>query len=432
MLISLLETLNSCLIGPAVPALLFLCGGYFTVKSCGFPFRYPRRIAGTLTRGRSAASSFSALTLALAGTLGVGNITGVAAAISVGGAGALFWMWISALLAMVIKFCEILLAMETRLWDGKRFCGGAMYYMKGKLPACLFAIFCLLTAFTMGSVMQVKAAADAVELVFAMDRRIFGLLFALLVWAVIRGGAKGIRQVTVKLIPLLTIFYIGLSVWIILQNRTALPGAFREIFESAFGLRPAVSGIGGMVMSRAIRYGVARGLITNESGCGTAPMAHAGAEKVSPAEQGVWGIFEVFVDTILLCTLTGLALLTSGVGFGENSMETVFEAFSGAGFPSSAALAVSILLFAFATVICWYYYGGEALAYLDKKRRFAKVYPFVFAIICAIGASAAEGIVWQCADLTVGAMTLINLAALLRNRKRILVQIEGYIKSPGD
>ncbi|MBQ4576049.1 MAG: amino acid carrier protein [Clostridia bacterium] len=412
--------------------MLFLCGGYFILKSGGFPFRCPRRIIGTLLRKKDGKSSFSALTLALAGTLGVGNITGVAAAIAAGGAGALFWMWISALVAMMVKFCEIVLAMEHRRWDGTRFLGGAMYYMKGKPAAGIFALFCLLTAFTMGSVMQIKAAADAVELVFAVDRRIFGIIFAIFLFAVICGGVKGIKEITVKLIPLLTLFYIGLSVWIIVQNHSALPDAFREIFMSAFGLRPAVSGVCGMMIARALRFGVARGLITNESGCGTAPMAHASAERVSPAEQGVWGIFEVFVDTILLCTLTGLALLTSGIDIGENSMAAVFEAFSCAGIASSAALAVSILLFAFATVICWYYYGGEALIYLDRKKRFIKAYPIVFIAVCVIGATAAEGIVWQCADLTVGAMTMINLCALLRNRKKILEEIALYtnIKTP--
>lgn len=431
MFYSLLSFVNTYMIGPTVPAVLFLCGGYFIIQSKGFPFRCPRKILSTLIGRKGSTSSFSALTLALAGTLGVGNITGVAAAIASGGAGALFWMWISALVAMIIKFCEIVLAMNHRVWGGTRFLGGAMYYMKSKLAAIVFSLFCLLTAFTMGSVMQVKAASDAIRLVFGMDRRMFGILFALPLLAVICGGVRGIKRVTVKLIPLLTLFYVGLSLFVILQNRSALPNVLTEIWESAFGLRQAAAGIGGAVMARAIRYGVARGLITNESGCGTAPMAHTGAEEATPIEQGIWGMAEVLIDTILLCTLTGLALLTSGANIGESSMASVLDAFSGAGFVSEAALALSILLFAFATVICWYYYGGEALSYLDQRKYFAKIYPLLFVAACILGASATEGIVWQFADFAVGGMTLINLGALLANRKEILTELMRNEKSLG-
>lgn len=270
------------------------------------------------------------MTVALAGTLGVGNIVGVASAITLGGAGAIFWMWVSALCAMALKYAEITLALRhrRRAADGTML-GGAMYYIRdcvaagplgrrgGRVLGGFFALLCLANALTMGSVIQVRAVSSAFAAVAGVPTVVVGIAVAVLVLLALRRGVGGVAKLTERLIPLASAGYVLVSLLALFRLRGQLPAALASIFTSAFTPAGAAGGVTGFLLSRSIRYGTMRGLLSNEAGCGTAPAAHAESTAAHPAEQGIWGIVEVFVDTILLCTMTALVILAAGVDTAE-------------------------------------------------------------------------------------------------------------------
>ena len=424
-------------IGLILPAFILFCGCYF-LKLLGCFFLV--RPAGTLRlafsrEGRGGVSPLRALSVSLAGTLGVGNIVGVAVALMVGGAGAMFWMWVSAFLSMILKYAEIVLAMKYRIYENGKKYGGPMYYMKkgiggtfGKVLAWSFALLGVISAFSMGSLVQMKAAADALSETFSFPALLFGGISALLCAFLLFGGYDKISHVTAAVIPLLSAVYIVMAVRIVWMHADGIYPLCKTIFARAFTPDAASGGIFGFLFSSALRQGIAKGSFSHEAGCGTAPLAHAGADTKIPAKQGILGIFEVFFDTVVLCTLTGFViLLTQGENFTQtNGMRLVLDAFaSHYGNGSRFIITLSVLLFALATVVCWGYYGKEMLSYLTRSPAVLTAYTVLFCIFAAVGTVMKENTVWQISDVTVALMTALNLSAVFMLRKEVREETEA-------
>ena len=434
-----LQGINACLIGVTVPIVLMVMGIYFTVYLRGFHLFHPLRCLSVMLRPRKDASRrgvspFRAVTLALAGTLGVGNLVGVAGAIACGGPGAVFWMLLSAFLAMLLKYAEIVLALRYRVSVADGYRGGAMYYIlalfrRMRLPrvgqclAALFAVLCVIDSLSMGCIIQMNAVGSALSGVLPFPRTAIGVVITLLVLAVTMLSGRRISALTERLVPLMTLAYLALSLAVLVLRREALPSAIASVWENAFRADSAVYGIGGFLFSRAVRYGVMRGLMSNEAGCGTAPIAHAESDAASPAEQGIWGIFEVFADTILLCSLTAAVILVSYdslAGLGDDGMLITMRAY-GAVLGRSAEMVIALLVFffGFATVICWSHYGVSALAYLTSSPMLQRGYLLLYALSAFYGVLAAPSTVFALSDFALGVMTAINLVMLFALRREV-------------
>ncbi len=440
-----MEWINRYVFGTAVPVLLICAGLFFGFRLGWFYLLHPIRTLRALMgkEGRGGVSPFRALTLSLAGTLGVGNIVGVSAAISMGGFGAVFWMWISALCAMLLKYAEIVLAMLHRRYDGEgKPHGGAMYYIRdcffrmgvrrlGAGLAVLFAILCILNAVTMGSVVQVSAVTDAMEGVFRIPPLATGTVLAFVSWMVIRKGTGGMISLTEWLVPLMTLGYLVLSAAVLILRADRLPFAFGAILSDAFTPDAAVGGVGGFLLAPGVRFGTMRGLLSNEAGCGTAPAAHAVSNCSEPTEQGVWGIFEVFTDTILLCTVTALAVIVSWGDVvardGKFMMMTVTAYSSVLGKSAAVFMGIAVLFFGFATVICWAHYGMESTAYLSQRPIARRGFLLLYVGSVFLGAFASSELIWQCADFAIGAMTLINVTVLCLMNREVKEETERWL-----
>lgn len=435
------------LTGGAIPFLLILSGLFFTVYLKLYPFRSPLKMLRAMTApsDKSGVSPFRAVMLALAGTLGVGNIVGVANALTIGGAGAIFWMWISALFAMILKYAEILLAVLHRRSGKKGFFGGAYCYIKDYFEAhrkrnlavilsSLFALLMITDALSMGCVIQVNAVSSSFGGVLGIAPWITGLLLLVLTLPILMKGSRGVSSLTELLVPIMTGGYILLSLAVLILKREALGSAMASIFQEAFSPRGAAGGIIGFLTSRALRTGTMRGLLSNEGGCGTAPTAHACANTQSPASQGIWGIFEVFVDTILLCTLTALVILVnlSEVEMlGSDGVMMTIRAYSCVlGKWAEYFFCIAIFCFGYGTVLCWANYGLEALSFLSPKKRYRSLYFLLVGLCIFGGAIIAPNSVWDIADFSIAALTTINLLTLFWMRKEIKQETERWGKAP--
>ena len=426
--------------GNAVAVVLMGCGLVLTVRYRFFPLRRAgfiwRNTVGTLfERDGGAArgiSPFQAVTTALAGTMGVGNIAGVATALVAGGAGSIFWMWVSALLGMSTKYAEIYLAVRYRKKGKNGYIGGPMYYIRdgmgsGRL-AVLYAVLCVLTSFGIGNLAQSNAVAQAMLSSFSIPLLASGCVVALAVGLVVFGGIRRIARVTEWLIPFMSILYICFSGVFLYQRRAMLPPAFALIFAEAFAPRSALGGAAGYGIAAALRVGLARGVFTNEAGLGSASIAHAAADCESPSKQAAWGVFEVFLDTMVVCTITALVLLCAEQGAlwqsgrldGAALTAMAFES----GFPGMGGrfVAVSIAVYAIAAMLGWCYYGQEALAYLGCGRAAVLLYRGLFTLCCLLGAIGRLAAVWQLSDLLNVLMALPNVLALLA--------LAGEVKTP--
>lgn len=432
---SFIGFINMYIFGPVLPVFLFSAGIYMFFKFRGFIFIHPLKIISVFTRrspSPDAISPFKAVSLALAGTLGVGNIIGVSSAIAIGGPGAIFWMWVSSIASMFIKYAEIVLAMITRKPDGMHFHGGAMYYIKNRTAAVAFAVMLVFASIPLGNLIQVKAASDAIQYTFNIPPAITGIIFAGFTLIVISGGICGITNITVRLIPFLSAVFIMLSLYIIFTNISEFPSVIRLIFTDVFGKNSVIGGTGGFFITSAMRYGVTRGILSNEAGCGTAPTAHAEANTNSPAEQGCWGIFEVFADTVILCSLTAFVILLSYKRLTEytgNGMLYAVKAYEYyLGLPAVYIIGGSICLFAYATVICWAHYGIEGLYYLSPKPIYKRIYIAIYGAAVIIGAVASFELVWESADFAVGAMTILNTICVTVSSDEVAHITTSYFK----
>lgn len=420
--------INQLVWGPYMLIMLLGVGVFYSVKLRFFQLTgfsvWWKRTAMSFFRARKDVSTrhsispFQAMATALAGSVGTGNIVGVANAIALGGAGAVFWMWAAAFFGMATVFAENVLGVKYRVKRGGTYAGGPMYYIeKGlhcKWLAVLFAVFCTLAAFGMGNMTQANSVAGALENGFGIDRHITGALLAAVVCVIIFGGIGRISRLTEKLVPLMTVIFI-LAVLIVLTVKAyAIPSALWRIISGAFDIRAAGGGFMGYVMSRAIKYGISRGVFSNEAGLGSSPIVHSAAETDDPYEQGMWGIFQVFIDTIVLCTLMALCILTTGgdtsgldgIELSTSSFEAVL---GGAG---SVFMSVSIILFAFATLVSWSYYGEKSLEYLTNGR-FIPAYRIIYSIVVYLGCIGSLSLVWDISDTLNGMMAIPNLIALV-------------------
>lgn len=380
---------------------------------------------------KGSVSPFQAVTNALAGTIGTGSIAGLATALVAGGPGAVFWMWISALLGMVTKYSEIILAVRFREKNSKgAWVGGPMYYiqngLKCKWLAVLFAIFAMIACIGTGNATQSNAISGVVESTVNIPTWVSGLIVTAIVALVILGGVKRIARVNEKLVPTMAIFFILCSIIVLCINITKIPYAFSIIFSEAFNFKAAFGGIAGYGIFAAMRYGVGRGVFTNEAGLGSAPIAHSASNTTDPVKQGFWGVFEVFITTIVICTMSALVILTSGVysdifNTVNLSPELNGAALSGAAFNEALpivgkfVIAISTVFFSLSTIFGWAYYGEVCASYIFQKRRNITIiiYRFIYVIFVFIGAVAEIDIVWLVADCFNVLMALPNLIALI-------------------
>ena len=424
---------NEFFIAPLIPAVLMICGFYITARLRFLyvtKFRYLIKALFSKNQ-KGKVSSFRAVTVALAGTLGVGNIIGVASAICSGGPGAVFWMWVGAFLSMMIKYCEIVLAVKYRRTDSGRFFGGAMYYIKNRSAAVIFALLCVGASFLLGNFMQMRALTDTVHAAFGISPILIGITVSLLLYLCICKGFERLSNITVVIIPFVCIAYILFSIYVIIENLCYLPSMIFQIIKSAFCFKAVCGGAGGYSVLQAIRFGISRGLVTNESGCGTAPMAHAEADVRHPVEQGFWGIFEVFADTILLCTLSAFVILISFDKFSSlEGMELVIAAYSVSfGKAAGIILSVFITVFAFSTLIGWSHYGKTSIAYLTDSKKIQKLYTILYSFCCIPAIYVTSDALWTLTDITLGLMTLINMFWIIKRFDEVRKMTDEYFIS---
>jgi alanine or glycine:cation symporter, AGCS family len=361
---------------------------------------------------------FQALMTALSATVGTGNIAGVATAIAVGGPGALFWMWLTGLVGMATKYAEAVLAVKYRVVDENgEMSGGPMYYIsKGlNLPwlGTIFAIFASFAAFGIGNMVQSNSVADAVQATYHIPVWVTGVVLMVCTAAVILGGIKQIGRVTGTLVPVMIAFYMGGAAYIILANIAEVPAALAFIVKQAFNPTAAVGGFAGASIMLAIRMGVARGVFSNESGLGSAPIAAAAAQTKSPITQALVSMTQTFIDTIIVCTMTGLVLILSGMwSSGATGAELTTKAFA-AGMPGGDhVVTIGIILFAYSTILGWCYYGEKSIEYLFGVKSVLP-YRIVFIAFVGVGAIAKLSIVWSISDTLNGLMAIPNLIGLL-------------------
>ena len=379
-----------------------------------------------------AMTPFQAVCTALAGTVGTGNIAGVAGAIAIGGPGAVFWMWISALLGMCTKFSEVVLAVHFRERNDKGdWVGGPMYFIKNGLPkkwhflAVLFSVFGMVAVFGTGNATQVNTIVTAIDSVFTSYNLAeaeglgtinlaLGIFIAVCVALVLLGGIRRIGSFTEKLVPFMAVFYIILAVGVVILNIGKVPGVFASIFGGAFDPRAFTGGVVGSMFT-SMRRGVSRGIFSNEAGLGTGSIAHASADTGHPVQQGLFGIFEVFTDTIVICTLTSLVILCSGIDivFGQAAGAdlTIAGFIASYGRWVSIFTAVALICFAFSTTIGWGLYGSRCVEFLFGTR---VIRPFmvVYALVSIIGATLDLGLLWDISDTFNGLMVIPNLIAV--------------------
>ena len=384
-------------------------------------------------------SQFQSLCTALAATVGTGNIVGVAGAILVGGPGAVFWMWLIAFFGMMTNYSENVLGIYYRRKNEQgEWCGGAMYYLRdglgakkgckqiGAILAAAFSVFCFLASFGIGNMTQVNSISGNMETVFGVPTWVSGIVLLILCGLVIVGGLKRIATVTEKIVPFMVLVYMVGTIAILVMNIKMVPAVFTAIFEGAFALKAAGGGIVGYGMKLAIEQGMKRGVFSNEAGLGSSVMVHSNSNVKEPVRQGMWGIFEVFADTMIVCTLTAFVVLSSGlvdletgVAVAEysgvaltkaNVVSTVFTMYFGK--LGGAFVAIAIMLFAYSTVLGWSHYGSKACEYLFGTKS-TMVYRVIFVIATFGGAVMGENLAWDIADTLNGMMMIPNLIGVI-------------------
>ena len=457
------NAINGVVWGPFGLALLFCTGfwmsartGFFQFRKMGYWLRHTigaiftnKDITAHTSKEDMAISQFQSMCTALAGTIGTGNIVGVATAIVSGGPGAIFWMWVMALLGMMTSFSENVLGVYYRRKNEKgEWSGGAMYYLTdglgakkgckqlGKVLAVLFACFCILASFGIGNMSQINSIAGNMNAAFGVPTLVTGLCLMVVTALIVIGGLKRVAAVTEKLVPLMALFYLFGALTVVCVHWAAVPAAFAAIFRGAFGLQAAGGGVLGYGMARAISWGFKRGAFSNEAGLGASVLVHCAANVEEPVQQGMWGMFEVFADTMVVCTLTALVVLTSGLVdldtgaalTGVEGSALVGQAFStvfGAFGPQF--IAVSVLLFAYSTTLGWSHYGTRAVVYLLGERA-AAGYKLVFAAMVLVGAVMKLDLAWALSDTFNGLMMLPNLVGVVGLSGVVARETQAYLK----
>ncbi len=452
-----------------VPALILLVGTgvFMTIRSGFFQFGHfghaMSETIGSLFRkketqkstDKKSISQFQALCTALSATIGTGNIAGIAYAITMGGPGAVFWMWIAALAGMMTHYSENVLGIFYRRRNDKgEWCGGAMYYLSdglgskkncktlGKVLAVLFSVFAIFASFGIGNMGQVVSIKESVLNVFSFtgntttDSLILGAIVMIAAALVILGGLSRLAKANEKIVPFMAIFYIIGSVAIIVMNYDMIIPAFSSIFSNAFSMEAAAGGVGGALIKQAVTWGFKRGVFSNEAGLGSSVMVHSTANVKEPVTQGLWGIFEVFFDTIIICTLTALVVLTSGVvdlntGIsisGATKLGLATEAFRNSfGTFGGSFMAIAVTLFAFSTVLGWSFYGTKAWEYLFGSKS-TVIYKIIFIGVILAGSTLSADLVIDLSDTFNGLMAIPNLIGVLTLSGTVMAITKNYKK----
>lgn len=438
---SLLQTIDSFVWGPPLLILLVGTGVYFTFRLGLLQFRHlPTALALVFSRsdknkGQGDVSSFAALCTALSATIGTGNIVGVATAIKLGGPGALFWMWLAALFGMATKYAECLLAVKYRKTDDKgQMVGGPMYYLQygvgSKVLATMFAIFALgVACFGIGTFPQVNAILDASQLSFGVSRDVSAVVLTLLVAFVTIGGIKSIAKVAGKVVPAMAVFYVIACLMVLVSNADQLLAAIELVVVSAFTSTAATGGFLGASIMLAIQSGIARGVFSNESGLGSAPMAAAAAKTDSCVRQGLISMTGTFFDTIIICTMTGLALIMTGAWqsnyVGAEMTTYAFELGLNSDTFGPMLVSIGLMFFAFTTILGWNYYGERCVVFLLGTKAVLP-YKIVFLALVASGAFLHLDMIWLIADIVNGLMAVPNLIGLIALRHVVIEETKRF------
>jgi AGCS family alanine or glycine:cation symporter len=462
-MLQIIETINTAVNNFiwGVPAMvcIFGVGLYLSIRTNFLQIRkFPYAIKTTLGRifrkrdaSDGAITPFQAVCTALAATVGTGNIAGVAGAIAIGGPGAIFWMWVSALFGMCTKYAEVTLAVHYREINANgELVGGPMYYIKNGLSkkwhwlAYLFAAFGVLTVFGTGNATQVNTITTAInsallnynvisESAVSTSNLIIGIIIAILIAMILLGGIKRIGHVTEKLVPFMALLYILLGLGVIFLNIQNVPAVFASIFRGAFQPRAVTGGIV-LSMFTSLKKGVSRGIFSNEAGLGTGSIAHACADTKKPVKQGMFGIFEVFTDTIVICTLTALVILCSGVavdyGKAAGAELTILGFTSTYGSWVSIFTAVAMCCFAFSTAVGWGLYGARCIEFLFSEK-VIKPFMVIYSLVAILGATANLGLMWSIAETFNGLMAIPNLIALFLLSGTVVKLTKEYFAGEG-
>lgn len=466
---SIVSAVNGAIWGPFSVFILMMIGVYLTFKTGFVQIAHPKFLwdntLGSLIKSdkkngnKGGVSPFRAVTTALAGSVGVGSISGVAGAIALGGAGSIFWMWVSSFFGMATKYAETALAVKFRRTNDKgENYGGPMYYiedgLKMKWPAVIFAALGGLASFGIGNITQASeifiAARDLFKLpdgfhigdIYMSSSFVTGAVITLLAAFALLGGISRISKITVFFVPFMSLFYIFLCTAALVCGYDCVVDAFWQIFSGAFSLKAVGGGVGGYVITRAIKVGVMRGVFSNESGMGSAPIAHAASTEKSPQKQAAWAVFEVAVDSFVISTITALVIIISGKAgmlsptgellMGGDLTALAFESVLG-GF-GSMMVRVSVIFFAMATIFGWSYYGEQCFAYLFNGGNVAiRLYKLLFSASALVGTSCSAVIVWDLSDILNGLMTIPNIAAViaLMNRVELIGDTKDVCAVPG-
>lgn len=445
MITDLFLHLNKLVWGPGTLFLFAFVGIYITLKLDFFQFHsFPfvlRETIGKVFKKKDIRgddiSPVEAVSTALAGTVGTGSITGMAMAIRAGGPGVLFWMWIFSFFGMAIKFCEIFLSIKFREKekDGKLI-GGPMYYiekgLKSKFLAAVFASFALLCSFGIGNITQSNAITSVFANGFKIDSNISGILLSFIILIIIFGGIKRICKVNTVLVPVMTSIYIITAIIILIVRFENLPKTMNLIIDSAFSLRSTSYGILGYGFLKGIHFGISRSIFSNEAGLGSAPIAHAVSGEKDPVKQGLWGIFEVAFTTLVICTLSGLVILTSD--FWKSSSfsgsEIIISSFhSGIPIFGGVVVGITTVFFAFSSILGWAYYGEVCILYLFRKRKgFVSAFRVVYIVFVFLAAVFDMEVVWSVSETLNGLMAIPNLIAVLLLTGKFSQECKEFIK----
>ena len=441
------EEINNVVWGPVMLVFLIGTGLFLTYITRAIQFRrfgymLKKTIFSVFSKNQhekdeSGVSPFQAVATALAGTIGTGSIAGLATAIVAGGPGAVFWMWISALLGMTTKYSEILLSLKYREKNEQgQWVGGPMYYIKNGLNkkwlAVLFAVFAMIACLGTGNATQSNSISVALSSTVGIKPWITGVVLTIIAAAVILGGMRRIASVNEKLVPCMAVFYVVCSVIALIINFNKIPEAFSLIIREAFNFKAAAGGTAGYGIMVAMHYGFSRGVFSNEAGLGSAPIAHAASSTKDPVKQGLWGMFEVFFTTIIICTLSALVILTSGLWSGgdyQGSSLTIASFNSIMPGIGGIIVTLSTIFFALSTILGWAYYGEVCVEFLSgKSKKAVTAYRFVYVVFVFIGAVGSLDLIWGISETMNGLMAIPNIIGVIGLFKVIKQTTEEHFK----
>lgn len=420
---NILKFINEYLTAPALVASAVSSGVFFTFRLKALR---PSRWLSALKelrygKGKDGISPLSSLSVALAGTLGVGNIAGVAVAVSAGGAGAVFWMVVSAVTGAVLKYCEAYLSVKLRPAGSHE--GGAPHYIEkisGRGAGCVYAVLCILMSFISGSFIQMNAASSAVYVSYGVPKLAVGFVFAAVCMAVAAGGIKRVSAFTSAAMPLFCAVFAALSVIAISMRINEVPRVIIRIFTEAFGVSQITGGFSGALIAAGVREGMTKGVFSHEAGCGTSSFSHAASSLGSPSAQGIIGVLEVLTDTLFFGGLTALVILLSPAenvtGYDGASISiSAYSYFFGGS--AEHILTVLTVFFAFATVLCWAYYGVSSVRFVSGSDKYVKAYLFIYCASAVFGAVSSASVVWQLSDIVCAVMLVLNCACMVKGRR---------------